>query len=65
MAGSEALAAVSCCVVQRWELQVMQQREKGDKVIRGTQGRREGKVDKPRDWAGRDRYSEDGCVDQG
>eukprot|EP00965_Chrysotila_dentata_P032769 1091909-Pleurochrysis_carterae.AAC.1 len=43
----------------------MQECEAGDKVIRGPQGRRKGEVDKPWHWAGRDRHSEDGCIDEG
>eukprot|EP00965_Chrysotila_dentata_P087738 2897067-Pleurochrysis_carterae.AAC.1 len=43
----------------------MQECEEGDKVIRGSEGRREGEVDEPWGRAGRDRYSEDGCVDEG
>eukprot|EP00965_Chrysotila_dentata_P214702 6188335-Pleurochrysis_carterae.AAC.2 len=65
MAGSEALAAVSCCVVQRSCRSCMNVTEEGDKVIRGPQGRRKGEIDKPWHRASRDRHGEDRRVDEG
>eukprot|EP00965_Chrysotila_dentata_P166951 5512716-Pleurochrysis_carterae.AAC.1 len=47
------------------ELQVMNECEEGDKVIRGLQGRRKGEVDKLWHRASRDRHGEDRCVDEG